>query len=154
MATLKAGDHAPDFDLPDQDGNTVKLSDLLAEGPVVLYFYPAAMTPGCTKEACHFRDLDSEFSALGARRVGVSADEVDKQKRFDTEHGLGFPLLSDPDRKVASAFGVKRGLSFLPNKRSTFVIDRDGTIREVVSSEVNMAVHADKALAALRALAG
>lgn len=153
MGMLNVGDKAPDFDLPDQHGNVVKLSGLSAEGPVVVYFYPAAMTPGCTREACHFRDLDAEFGALGARRVGISADPVSKQERFDAKYGLGFPLLSDPDRRVADAFGVKRGLSFLPNKRTTFVVDRDAIVREVISSEVSMSVHADRALAALRRLA-
>lgn len=154
MAVLRVGDRAPDFTLPDQDGTPVTLSSLLADGPVVVYFYPAAMTSGCTKEACHFRDLAAEFAELGAKRIGISADGVDKQKQFDGKHELGFPLLSDPDRKVAEAFGVKRPVKFLPNKRSTFVLDRDGTVREVISSEVNMAVHADRALATLRQLGG
>ena len=95
---MDSGDRAPDFELPDQEGNTVRLMDLLAAGPVVVYFYPAAMTPGCTRESCHFRDLSAEFAALGASCVGISADPVDKQKRFDTTHSLSFPLLSDTDR--------------------------------------------------------
>lgn len=149
---MDSGDRAPDFELPDQEGNTVRLMDLLAAGPVVVYFYPAAMTPGCTRESCHFRDLSAEFAALGASCVGISADPVDKQKRFDTAHSLGFPLLSDTDRKVADAFGVKRSVGFLPNKRATFVIGRDGIVREVISSEFNMNTHADRALDTLRRL--
>ena len=148
---MRTGDTAPDFELPDETGTTRKLSDLLADGPVVLFFYPAAMTTGCTQESCHFRDLAGEFAELGAQRVGISADNVEKQHEFAERHSLGYPLLSDPDRTVASAFGVKRGLSLLPNRRATFVIDRDGTIREVVRSEINMNAHADKALAALGA---
>lgn len=146
---MKTGDKAPDFELPDETGQSRKLSELLSTGPVVLYFYPAAMTSGCTKESCHFRDLGTEFAELGATRVGISADQVDRQKQFADKHDLDFPLLSDPDRKVAEAFGVKRGLG-LPNKRTTFVIGRDRTVLEVISSELNMNSHADKALAALR----
>ena len=147
---MRTGETAPDFELPDETGTMRKLSDLLADGPVVLFFYPAAMTTGCTRESCHFRDLAGEFAELGAQRVGISADTVEKQHEFSERHSLGYPLLSDPDRTVAAAFGVKRGLSLLPNRRATFVIDRDGTIREVVRSEINMNAHADKALAALR----
>ena len=88
------------------------MSELLADGPVVLFFYPAAMTYGCTKESCHFRDLDAEFEAVGARRVGISADSVDKQKQFDEKESLGFTLLSDPDFTVATQMGVKRSVSF------------------------------------------
>lgn len=148
---MKQGDKAPDFELQDQTGTTLRLSEMLNNGPVVLFFYPAAMTYGCTKESCHFRDLSSEFEALGAQRVGISRDDVDKQKRFDERHTLGFPLLSDRDRRVAEAYGVKGGmLGLSPVKRTTFVIDRDQTIKAVISSEVSMNTHADKALEVLR----
>lgn len=148
---MKAGDTAPGFALPDEDGTVVALDDLLARGPVVLYFYPQAMTPGCTRESCHFRDLAAEFEALGAQRVGISADPVDKQKRFSTKHGFDFPLLSDADRTVAKAYGVRRrGPGFLPNKRMTFVIGADGVVKEIVSSELNFNLHADRALDSLR----
>jgi peroxiredoxin Q/BCP len=150
---VKVGDQAPDFELPDQTGTKQRLSELLKDGPVVLFFYPAAMTYGCTKESCHFRDLQAEFAAAGGQRIGISADQVDKQKRFDDKHGLGFPLLSDTDRVVAEQFGVKRGTGITPVKRSTFVIDRDRTVKAVISSEIKMNVHADKALEALRELA-
>ncbi|MCB1002867.1 MAG: peroxiredoxin [Acidimicrobiales bacterium] len=149
---LKAGERAPDFELSDQHGATVSLAGLLADGPVVLFFYPQAMTAGCTREACHFRDIGAEFEALGAQRIGISADAVTKQAEFDDKHGLGYPLLSDPDRETANAFGVSRR-GPLPNKRATFVIGTDQTILEVVTSELNMNVHADKALAALGAAA-
>jgi len=147
---VKIGDRAPDFELPDETGTLRRLSEMLAAGPVVLYFYPAAMTYGCTKESCHFRDLASEFERIGAQRVGISADPVDKQRQFSEKHGFDFPLLSDPDRKVAEAYGVKRAIGLLKVKRTTFVIDRDGTIKDVISSETNMNAHADRALAALR----
>ena len=149
---VKAGDLAPDFELADQDGQMRKLSTLLEDGPVVLFFYPAAMTYGCTKESCHFRDLAAEFSAVGAQRVGISADGVDKQKQFSDKHSFDYPLLSDADRAVAEAFGVKRGrFSLSPTKRSTFVIGKDRRVIEVISSEVSMNTHADRALATLGA---
>lgn len=147
---MKPGDLAPDFELPDQDGANRKLSELLEKGPVVLFFYPAALTPGCTRESCHFRDLAAEFAAVGAQRVGISADPVEKQRTFADKHAFDYPLLSDEDRRVAAQFGVKRGLSLLPNKRATFVIGTDRRIVEVITSEINMAKHADLALDALR----
>ena len=152
VAAVKTGDLAPDFELADQDGQMRKLSTLLEGGPVVLFFYPAALTYGCTKESCHFRDLGAEFAEIGAQRVGISADGVDKQKQFSDKHSFDYPLLSDADRTVADAFGVKRGrFSLSPTKRSTFVIDRDRRVLEVISSEVSMNTHADRALAVLRA---
>jgi peroxiredoxin Q/BCP len=148
---MHKGDVVPDFELPDQTGTPRQLSEFLADGPVVLFFYPAAMTYGCTKESCHFRDLSAEFGAVGAHVVGISADQVEKQRRFDDKESLGFPLLSDPDRVVAAQLGAKRGVSFLPNKRITFVIDTDRSILDVFHSEVSMGSHADKALALLKA---
>lgn len=150
---MKTGDTVADFELPDQTGTPRKLSDLLADGPVVLFFYPAAMTPGCTREACHFRDVAGEFAAVGAQRVGISTDAVDKQAKFADTHSFDYPLLSDSEGKVAAQFGVKRGLlgKLMPVKRTTFVIDTDRTVLEVIGSEFNFNSHADKALAALRA---
>lgn len=147
---MKPGDQAPDFDLPDQDGTRRKLSELLTDGPVVLFFYPAAMTSGCTAESCHFRDLAAEFAEVGAQRVGISRDSVERQKEFADKHDFGYPLLSDTDGGVAEAFGVKRKLGPLPVKRHTFVIDSDRTVIEVIKSEFAMNAHADKALTALR----
>jgi thioredoxin-dependent peroxiredoxin len=146
---MRTGDVVPDFELPDQEGATRSLSEFLAKGPVVLFFYPAALTPGCTKESCHFRDLASEFEAAGAQRVGISADPVDKQRTFSDKHGFDYPLLSDEDRRVAALFGVKRALPLLPNKRATFVIGTDRKVIEVITSEINMSKHADLALEAL-----
>ncbi|MBB5956773.1 peroxiredoxin Q/BCP [Saccharothrix tamanrassetensis] len=147
---MKAGDTAPDFTLADQDGSPRTLSELLAGGPVVLFFYPAAMTSGCTAESCHFRDLAVEFADLGAQRVGISTDGVDKQKQFAELNGFDYPLLSDRDGEVAAWFGVKRRFGPLPVKRHTFVIDTDRTVIEVIKSEFAMNAHADKALAVLR----
>src|SRR5207342_3983019 len=108
---MKVGDQVEDFELPDETGTKRSLKGLLANGPVVLFFYPAAMTTGCTKESCHFRDLKAEFDAVGAQRVGISRDQVDKQKQFSDKHDFDYPLLSDPDRKVAAMFGVARKVS-------------------------------------------
>jgi peroxiredoxin Q/BCP len=147
---MEKGDLAPDFELPDENGKVRRLSDLLASGPVVLYFYPAAMTYGCTKESCHFRDLKAEFEAVGAQRVGISSDKVEKQKQFSDKHTFDFPLLSDPDGAVASQFGAKRNFGLAPTKRMTFVIDTDRKVIEVIKSETRMGVHGDRALEVLR----
>lgn len=146
---LKPGDLAPDFQLPDENGILRELRVLLRESPVVLFFYPAAMTAGCTAEACHFRDLAQEFKEAGGQRVGISLDAIAKQREFTEQHAFDYPLLSDSDGKVARAYGVKRKLSFLPVKRATFVIGQDQKVIDVITSELRMAVHADRALAAL-----
>ena len=149
---MKPGETAPEFELPDQDGTPQTLAGLLANGPVVLFFYPAAMTAGCTRESCHFRDLAAEFAEVGAQRVGISPDAVGKQKQFADKHAFDYPLLSDVDGTVARAFGVKRRVGLLPVKRTTFVIGTDRQVLDVISSELNMNVHADRALAVLRAI--
>jgi peroxiredoxin Q/BCP len=150
--TLKAGDTAPDFTLPDHHGEPQTLSKLLTNGPVVLFFYPQANTPGCTVQACHFRDLAADFEAVGAQIVGVSRDSVEAQAAFADKRGFGYPLLAGPGRAVAGLYGVKGGLLGLsPVKRSTFVVGQDGVILEAYASETNMNAHADRALAALGA---
>ena len=147
---MKVGDHVEDFALPDETGTERSLKELLTNGPVVLFFYPAAMTYGCTKESCHFRDLKAEFEEVGAQRVGISADSVDKQHQFSEKHSFDYPLLADADATVGRMMGVARGNGRA--KRVTFVIDQDRRIVEVIKSEVRMNVHADKALDALRSL--
>ncbi|HEY9366931.1 peroxiredoxin [Streptomyces sp.] len=147
---MNIGDVVEDFSLPDETGTVRTLGELLQDGPVVMFFYPAAMTAGCTAEACHFRDLAAEFRAAGAQPVGVSGDSVDRQQEFADRHSLGYPLLSDPEGAVRARFGVQRGFSLAPTKRATFVIDQDRTILEIVRSEFRMSAHADRALAALR----
>ena len=149
MKTIAEGSQAPDFELPDQDGKPVRLSELLNDGPVVLFFYPVAMTAGCSKEACHFRDLATEFKEAGAQRLGISTDPVAKQKEFSDYNGFDYPLVSDESGEVATSFGVRRKY-ITPVKRATFVIDTDRTVRRVITSEMNMDVHADQALAALQ----
>jgi peroxiredoxin Q/BCP len=151
--TLKAGDTAPDFTLLDHHGEPQTLSKLLTNGPVVLFFYPQANTPGCTVQACHFRDLAADFEAVGAQIVGISRDSVEAQAAFADKRGFGYPLLADTDRAVADLYGVKGGLLGLsPVKRSTFVVGQDGVILEAYASETNMNAHADKALKALEAV--
>ena len=147
---MNTGDTIPDFELPDQNGTPTKLSTLLEGGPVVLFFYPAAMTTGCTKEACHFRDLAAEYAAVPAVRVGISLDKVDKQKAFADKHSFDYPLLSDADGEVAKIFGVKRAIGILKVKRHTFVIGTDRKLIAEIASETNMDKHADEALQLLK----
>lgn len=146
---MNQGDLAPDFSLLDQFGKEQSLKTLLANGPVVLFFYPVAMSTGCTKETCHFRDLHSEFQTLGAQPVGISMDPVDKQLQFAQSNRLNFTLLSDLDGAVAQAFGVKRSKDAFKVRRTTFVIGRDQKVIKVISSELNMNKHADQALEVL-----
>ncbi|MEQ3554887.1 peroxiredoxin [Pseudonocardia nematodicida] len=149
---MPVGDVVPDFELPDETGTPRTLSGLLTDGPVVLFFYPAAMSGGCTQEACHFRDLRSEFAELGAQPVGISSDPSDKQGMFVAANALPFPLLSDTEHAVAKAFGAWR--SWLPGnfhtRRRTYVIGTDRSILAEIGSETAMTRHADDALAALR----
>ena len=148
---MRKGDVVPDFELPDENGAPRRLSTLLEGGPVVLFFYPAAMTYGCTKESCHFRDMKAEFEAVGAQRVGISADKVEKQKQFSDKHSFDFPLLSDSDGEVATTMGVRRSIAKLGNRRTTFVIDTDRTLLDVIHTEISMNAHGDRALEVLRA---
>jgi len=147
---MRTGDVAPDFTLEDHEGVHRTLSELVIEGPVVLFFYPAAMTKGCTKESCHFRDLASEFAAVGAQRIGISMDNVERQAQFAEKNTLDYPLLADVGATVAAQYGVKRALDLLKVRRSTFVIGRDRRLIGVITSETNMNAHADEALQMLR----
>ncbi|MGC1419280.1 MAG: peroxiredoxin [Acidimicrobiales bacterium] len=150
---MRIGEVVPDFTLSDQFGERRTLSTLLDDGPVALFFYPAAMTTGCTKECRNFRDLAGDFKALGAQRVGISMDSVERQSLFTEKNQLDYPLLADVDGAVARQFGVKRTLDVLKVKRATFVIARDRRLVEVIHSETSMNAHASRALEALRALA-
>ncbi|MFD9960199.1 peroxiredoxin [Amycolatopsis sp. NPDC058986] len=147
---MNPGDVAPDFVLPDDHGTPRTLSDFLASGPVALFFYPAAMTGGCTAETCHFRDLAAGFGAIGAHRVGISPDSVTKLRAFSAANAFDYPLLSDVDGKVARLFGVWRALLPSRAKRHTFVIDDDHRIVEVIRNEHDFSVHGDRSLAVLR----
>ena len=146
---MDVGDVVDDFELSDETGTPRKLSDLLANGPVVLFFYPAAMTTGCTKESCHFRDLAREFAAVGAQRVGISRDSVDKQHQFSEKHDFDYPLLSDADGTVARMMGVARKKG--PPKRVTFVIDKEGKIAKIYE-KVDVTKHPEEVLEFVKTL--
>lgn len=139
---LAVGDKAPDFSLPDADGNTVALSDF-AGRKVIVYFYPAASTPGCTKQACDFRDSLAELNEAGLDVVGISPDKPEKLAKFRDAEGLTFPLLSDPDKKVLTAWGAFGEKSMYGKTvqgviRSTFLVDENGVI-EVAQYNVKAA---------------
>jgi len=150
------GKPAPDFELPDASGRIWKLHDLTARGNLVLYFYPKDLTPGCTREACDFRDNLSRVQAAGAQVAGVSADPPDSHQKFAAKHELNFPLLSDTSTRILKAYGVYKkkslyGREFMGIERTTFVIDRTGTIRKVFP-KVKVDGHAQAVLDALRNL--
>ena len=147
------GDMAPDFTLPDQRGNPVRLRDLLGRKTVVLYFYPKDETPGCVLEARAFRDRYEHFNAQGAEVVGVSSDTVKSHQRFSKRHGLPFVLLSDREGAVRALYGVEKTLGVLPG-RVTYVIDQAGVVRQVYSSQLLATRHSREALAVLSNLAG
>ncbi|MEL7372878.1 MAG: peroxiredoxin, partial [Pseudomonadota bacterium] len=135
---LKPGTQAPSFSLPDADGEPVTLEDLIAEGPLVLYFYPADFTPGCTKEACAIRDIHDDLIASGLRIVGVSPQDGDSHQRFAARHTLPFPLLSDPDKTAVRAYDVDGPLGF-GVRRGTYLIDGDGVIVDAVMADIAIA---------------
>lgn len=145
---ISIGNPAPDFSLSDQKGQEVSLKNLLSKGPVVLYFYPKDETPGCTKEACTFRDQFEDFKSAGAQVVGVSSDSVDSHRRFSEHHRLPFILLSDVGGVVRKRYGVPSTLGLLPG-RVTYVIDQKGIIRHIFSSQFNAAKHVEEALKVL-----
>jgi peroxiredoxin Q/BCP len=137
---LKSGTKAPQFELPDQDGRPRSLKSLLADGALILYFYPADFTPGCTKEACSFRDLHQDLLRAGLRIVGVSPQDTDSHRRFAEQHGLNFTLLSDPDKTVVKAYDVDGPLGF-GVRRGTYLIARDGTINDSVLADLRIGAH-------------
>lgn len=148
---VAVGDAAPEFELPDQDGQLHSLEDY-RDRWVVLYFYPKDETPGCTTEACEFRDNIFAFRELNAQILGVSLDDVESHKAFAANHGLPFPLLADVDGEAATAYGVKtRMMGMEIAKRQTFIIHPDGTIARHYE-KVNPAEHSKQVLADLRAL--
>jgi peroxiredoxin Q/BCP len=147
---VEKGSLVADFELPDQTGTSRRLSGFLSRGPVVLYFYPAAGSRGCSVESRHFQDLAQDFAAAGAQVIGISADAVSKQNAFAEKCSLGFPLLSDRQGTVAKEMGVRRRFGPLPVRRWTFVIGTDRRVLEVIKSETKMAFHADRALEAVQ----
>jgi len=154
MAMVKEGRPAPDFTLPSSEGNDVRLGDLRGR-PVVLYFYPRDNTPGCTREACAFRDTMARIKRKGAVVLGISPDSIASHEKFRAQHRLSFPLLSDPDKKVAKKYGafgekVMYGKKVQGMIRSTFVIDEEGIVRKVFP-RVRVDGHAEAVLEALPA---
>lgn len=137
---LANGTKAPEFDLPDQGGRRHTLKSLLASGPIILYFYPADFTPGCTKEACSFRDLQQDLLAADLRVVGVSPQDAASHARFAAKHGLDFVLLADPEKKAVKAYDVDGPLGF-GVRRGTYLIDRKGTIRDSVLADLRISEH-------------
>jgi len=149
---LVAGDTAPAFTLPDQDGRAVSLGDFRGKKNVVLYFYPKDDTPGCTKESCTFRDQYTAFTDVGAEVLGVSGDSAESHKAFAAKYRLPFPLLADTDGAVRQAFKVPKSLGLLPG-RVTYVIDRQGVIRHAFNSQLSPTKHVDEAIEVLKILA-
>jgi peroxiredoxin Q/BCP len=147
-STIREGDPAPDFSLPDQDGDQVSLADLRGSW-VVVYFYPADDTPGCTAESCSFRDSHEDFVDAGARVIGISGQGVDSHKRFAEKHSLPFTLLADEHDEARKAYGVNKTLGLFPG-RVTYVIDPEGVVRKVFSSQFRPTKHIGEALAAIR----
>ncbi|MBI4382910.1 MAG: thioredoxin-dependent thiol peroxidase [Nitrospinae bacterium] len=151
---LKEGDKAPDFAAPDQNGDTVNLGSFTGRKNVVLYFYPKDMTPGCTTEACAFRDQFRKFKT--AEILGISADPPERHLKFIEKYGLPFSLISDPEKNVISAYGVWRekslyGKKFMGIVRTTFIIDKKGVIRKIFP-KVKVKGHAEEVLSALEEL--
>ncbi len=153
---LSEGQKAPDFTLPSTEGKTISLSDYAGKSAVVLYFYPKDDTPGCTKEACFFRDMRAEFSNVGAEILGVSVDSVKSHEKFAEKYHLPFPLLSDENQEVVKAYGVWKeksmyGKTYFGTERTTFLIDKEGIIRKIWP-KVNVEGHVDEVLEAVKSL--
>jgi peroxiredoxin Q/BCP len=151
--TIAVGDKAPDFALPASTGDTVRLSDLTASRgrTVVVFFYPKDDTPGCTVEACGFRDAYYQFTEAGAEVIGISSDSTESHARFASKHKLPMTLLSDTGGKVRELWGVRRTLGILPG-RATFVVDRHGNVRHVFVSQLRVVSHVEQALEKVRQL--
>ncbi len=146
---VKEGDMAPDFRLKNQKGEEVSLSQFRGKKNVVLYFYPKDDTPGCTKEACTFRDQYEVFLKKGAEVIGVSSDSTDSHSKFAQKYHLPFSLLADEGGNLRKAYGVPKSMGLLPG-RVTYVIDREGVVKKVFSSQLNATKHVDEALEALQ----
>jgi peroxiredoxin Q/BCP len=146
---VQVGSVAPDFTLPSQSGEMISLGDFIGKKPVVLYFYPKDDTPGCTKEACAFRDDFEEFGKLDAEVIGISSDSVESHRGFAAKHDLPFTLLSDEEGKVRKLYGVPNTFGLFPG-RVTYVIDKAGVVRHTISSQLSVERHVEEAIEALR----
>jgi peroxiredoxin Q/BCP len=151
VLTVKVGDKAPDFTLPSQLGDNVALSEYFGKKNVVLYFYPKDESPGCTREACTFRDSYEEFTSLGAEVLGVSSQGVESHRSFATHHGLPFILLSDEGNKVRQLYGVPSTMGIIPG-RVTYIIDKKGVVRRIFSSQTQAEKHVEEAIKTLKEL--
>jgi peroxiredoxin Q/BCP len=147
---VKVGDQAPDFDGPTSDGSRLGLKDFVGKKNVVLYFYPKDDTPGCTREACSFRDNLQSIRNMGAEIVGVSVDSVQSHSRFATKYELPFPLISDKETRIATAYGVLRDTGASTN-RVTFLIDKNGKVAKIFP-KVDVSKHTEEVVAALKEL--
>jgi peroxiredoxin Q/BCP len=148
---VKEGDKAPDFGGPTSDGSRLGLKDFVGKKNVVLYFYPKDDTPGCTREACSFRDKIQPIKDMGAEIVGVSLDSIQSHDRFAKKYQLPFPLISDKDKRVSTAYGVLRDIGLSAN-RVTFIIDKNGKVAKVFP-KVDASKHTEEVVAALKELA-
>ncbi len=149
---IAVGDRAPNFDLPSTDGTRLRLADVLARGPLVIFFYPKDDSPGCTAEVCTFRDAYAAFTDIGAQVVGVSSDSADSHRAFAQKNRLPYPLASDPGGSTRNDYGVPKALFGLLPGRVTYVIDRDGIVRSVFNSMLAPKKHVEAALDVLKTL--
>ncbi len=152
MMKLKVGSKIPQFVLPDQDGNNININDLTGKSNLVIYFYPKDDTPGCTAEACSFRDQFVDFKETGAEVIGISSDTVASHKKFAEKHNLPFRLLSDVNKQVRKAFGVPGDMLGLLPGRVTYVVDKQGIVRHIFNSQFNAAKHVEEAIGVLKQL--
>ena len=139
---IAIGSKAPDITLPDQDGNTVVLHELLQQGPLILYFYPADFTPGCTKEACSIRDMHDDILGAGLQVVGVSPQDADSHERFREQHGLPFRLLCDPEKSIVSLYEVDGPMGF-GVRRATYLVGQDRRIVDAIQADIRIDKHND-----------
>ena len=151
---IEVGQQAPEFSGTMAEGKQLRLKDFRGRRHVILYFFPKDFTPGCTREACSFRDRRAEIADLDAEVVGVSLDTADRHGQFAEKYRLPYPLVSDRNAAIAAAYGVSRLGGWLPTKRVTFVIDKTGIVQHVIQSEFSIDRHIDQALDTLRRLQG
>lgn len=151
---IQKGDKCPSFTLKDQHGEEVNIDNLIGKDNLVIYFYPKDDSPGCTKQACSFRDAFEDFKDAGARVIGISSDDEKSHKKFAEKHNLPFTLLADSQKKVRKQFGVPTNLlGFLPG-RVTYIIDKDGVVQGVFNSQLNFDKHISEALNILESMKG
>ncbi len=152
MKQLGVGDKIPMFELPDQDGRIYHIEEELGKSNLIIYFYPKDHTPGCTAEACAFRDQHADFKGLNATVIGISADTPETHQKFARKYDLQFKLLSDTNKRVKKLFGISDSLFGLLSSRITFVVDKEGIIRNVFESQINIKKHIQSALESLQSI--